>query len=108
LLSRPSGWRERLLSWPSGWRDSSATISANIEQGSNVPEKRVVYSILTVWHVVHDLYVNKYVSDQTATTSTLTYSAHRRGGGTVRHYPTYWLSITRQAVTGGFSYHAGC
>jgi hypothetical protein len=102
-------WRERLLSRPWGWRDSSATISANMEQATNIQEKRVVYSILTVRHMVNDLYVNKYASDQTTPTSTLTYSAHRRGGGNVSHYPTYWLSVARQAVvTGGFSYHAGC
>jgi len=57
-------WRERFLSRPWGWRDSSATISANMEQDSNIQRKRVVYSILTVWHMVHDLYVNMYGSHQ--------------------------------------------
>ncbi len=64
LLSTPWGWRERLLSRPSGWRDSNATISANMEQDSNIQTKRVVYSIVTVGHVVHDLYVNMYGSDK--------------------------------------------
>jgi hypothetical protein len=57
-------WRERLLSRPWRWSNSSATISANMEQESNIQRKRVVYSILTVRHVVHDLYINMYASDQ--------------------------------------------
>jgi len=57
-------WRERLSSMPWGCRDSSATISANMEQESNIQRKRVVYSIVTVWHMVHDLYVDIYGTDQ--------------------------------------------
>jgi hypothetical protein len=35
-----------------------------MEQESNIQRKRVVYSIVTVWHMVHDLYVKMYGSDQ--------------------------------------------
>jgi hypothetical protein len=35
-----------------------------MEQDSNIQRERVVYSILTVWHMVHDLYLNMYGSDQ--------------------------------------------
>jgi hypothetical protein len=52
-----------VLSRPWRWRDSSATISENMEKESNIQRKRVVYSIVTVWHMVHDLYVNMYGSD---------------------------------------------
>jgi hypothetical protein len=41
-------WRERLLSRPWRWSNSSATISANMEQESNIQRKRVVCSIVTV------------------------------------------------------------
>jgi hypothetical protein len=41
-------WRERLLSRPWRWSNSSATISANMEQERNIQRKRVVYSIVTV------------------------------------------------------------
>jgi hypothetical protein len=41
-------WRERLLSRPWRWSNSSATISANMEQESNIQRERLVYSIVTV------------------------------------------------------------
>jgi hypothetical protein len=41
-------WRERLLSRPWRWSNSSATISANMEQERNIQRERLVYSIVTV------------------------------------------------------------
>jgi len=35
-----------------------------MEYDSNIQRERVVYSIVTVWHLVHDLYLNMYSSDQ--------------------------------------------